>query len=379
MQNERRPPRIAIVSDPLVQRGGAERVVEAMAEAFPTAPIHALLYSAKTGPAALASRVVPTWLNRLPGAAQRHRAFLPLYPAAIESIDLRGFDIILSSHHTVAKGLIRNAEQLHLCYCHTPMRALWERPHEEIAALPGALRPAARLLFGRLREWDISTTSRVDQYVANSTTTQKRIRRHWRRESTILYPPIDVDLFTPGGEVSDYYLIASRPVAYKHIDIGITAARRLGRRVIVVGGAPRGPRAEGVEYRGYVSDAELVVLMRGARALLFPQHEDFGMTPLEVNACGRPVVAYGSGGALETVIDGITGTLSAEQDIVSFTAAIARSELLTFEPLRLRAHAEAFARPRFVAALRSLVADMISGDERVGKHYWEEQPWSLKA
>ena len=347
-------PRIAIVSDPLVQRGGAERCVEAMAEAFPDAPIFALLYSAETGPASLASRVVPTWLNRVPGAARRHRAFLPFFPAAVESIDLAGYDVIVSSHHTVAKGVLRRAGQLHISYCHTPMRALWERPHEEIATVPAPLRPFAHALFSRLRVWDVAAAMRVDRFVANSRVTQRRIEQHYGRRSTILNPPIDVDRFTPGGDPDDYYLVASRPVAYKRIDVAIAAARSLGRRVVVTGGVPR-ERIDGVEYRGVVDDAELLALMRGARALLFPQVEDFGMTPLEVNACGRPVVAYGAGGALETVVDGVTGVLSASQEPAAFAAAIVRAESMTFDPVVLRAHAVRFSRPRFIAALQEIV------------------------
>jgi glycosyltransferase involved in cell wall biosynthesis len=352
---EVRQPRIAIVSDPLVQRGGAERVVEAMAEAFPDAPVHALLYSARTGPAALRDRIRPSWLNRVPGSTRRHRAFLPLYRTAIESIDLRGYDIIVTSHHTVAKGIVRHSEQLHVCYCHTPMRALWERSHEEISALPPALRPGARALFASLREWDLATVSRVDHYLANSRTTQRRITLHWMRESTVVYPPIDVHRFTPGGTVGDYYLVASRPVAYKRADIAIAAAKGLGRRVVVVGGTPPGPRIAGIEYRGHVTDGELISLMRSARALLFPQIEDFGMTPLEVNACGRPVVALGEGGALETVLDGVTGALVGQQTVEAFMAGIERFEQIPFSSSVMRSHAERFARPRFIDTLRSEV------------------------
>src|ERR1700730_7670573 len=163
-------PRIAIVSDPLVQRGGAERVGEARAEAFPDAPVHALLYSPETGPSSLADRVTATWLERIPGAARRHRAFLPFYPGAIESIDLRGYDVILSSDHTVAKGVLRTGDQIHVSYCHTPMRALWERSQDELETLPAAMRPFAGILFSRLRAWDVMTVARVDRYLANSRT-----------------------------------------------------------------------------------------------------------------------------------------------------------------------------------------------------------------
>ncbi len=352
-----REPRIAIVSDPLVQRGGAERVVEAIAHAFPAAPIFALLYSPDTGPAKLAPRVRTSWLGRFPGATQRHRAFFPLYRSAIESFDLSDFDVVISSHHTVAKGVLTRADQVHVCYCHTPMRALWERPLAELSTLPAPLRPWAAGVFSRMRVWDAVAANRVDRFVANSSVTQRRIRTYYRRESEILFPPIETEHFTPAGAVGDYYLVASRPVPYKRIDIAIAATAQLGRRLKIVGGRHIVRDAPpNVELLGHVSDDMLCDLMRGARALLFPQYEDFGMTPLEVNACGRPVVAYGAGGALDTVVDGETGTLTPEQTVAGFSEAIERCERIPFDSARLRAHALRFSRSRFEAQMRDVVA-----------------------
>jgi glycosyltransferase involved in cell wall biosynthesis len=353
-------PRVAIVSDPLVQRGGAERCVEAMAAAFPDAPIFALLYSAQTGPSALAPRIVSSPLQRIPGATRRHRWLLPLFAAAIESFDLSGYDVILSSHHTVAKGVLRSADQVHVCYCHTPMRALWERPFEEIRALPPPLRPLAAATFRRLRVWDYATAARVDRFIANSVTTQRRIAKHYRRESTVLHPPIDVDRFTPGPEQvpDDYYLIAARLVPYKRVDIAVAATAALGRRLVVVGGGPgehvvRGARH--VDYRGHVSDDEVVRLMRGARAMLFPAHEDFGMAPVEMMACGRPVIAYGAGGAAETVVDGESGVLAREQSVPAFIDAIERFESAPFDRGRIRSIAERYSSAIFRSRLKQLV------------------------
>jgi glycosyltransferase involved in cell wall biosynthesis len=355
-----RASRVAIVSDPLVQRGGAERVVQTLAEIFPDAPVFAILYSPERGPSALAPRVRESWLRRIPAAARRHRALLPLFPAAVESFDLSTFDVIISSHHTAAKGFIRDANQLHICYCHTPMRALWERPHDEIATLPPIARPAARALFSRLRTWDYVAAGRVDCFIANSRTTQARIAKHYGRPSEIVYPPIDTERFTPGGSVGDYYLIVSRPVPYKRIDVALCAAARLGRRVVLAGGGnvPPGMTGANVEVVGRVSDHQLVRLMRGARALLFPQLEDFGMTALEMNACGRPVIAYGAGGALETVVSGRTGVFAAAQTPAAFAAAIETFESIEagFDPLRIRRHAEQFSGERFVRELLSVVA-----------------------
>jgi glycosyltransferase involved in cell wall biosynthesis len=335
--------RIAIVSDPLVQHGGAERVVEALAWAFPDAPIFALLYSAERGPAKLAARIRPSWLNAVPRAKETHRAFLPFFRNAIESFDLSEYDVIVSSHHTVAKGVVTRADQVHVCYCHTPMRSLWERPAAELATLPRPMRQLGAVLLSHLRVWDAVTAARVDHFVANSTTTRRRIASYYRRESEVVFPPIETDFFTPGGAVGDYFLVASRPVPYKRVDIAIAATAQLGLPLKIVGGKHAVRDAPpNVELLGHVCDDELRDLMRGARALLFPQYEDFGMTPLEVNACGRPVIAYGKGGALDTVVDGVTGLLVPEQSVAAFVEALERFERferLMFDSAAAREHA----------------------------------------
>jgi glycosyltransferase involved in cell wall biosynthesis len=353
-----RPPRVAIVSDPLVQRGGAERVVEAMARVFPEAPIYTILYSSTAGPPSLRSRVISSPLGRIPGAARRHRLLLPFFPAAIESFDLRGFDVVLSSHHTVAKGLIRGAEAAHVCYCHTPMRALWERSHEELGTLPAPLRPFGAALFRGLRVWDVATVPRVDAFLANSETTQLRIRKHYNRESTVVYPPIEIGRFTPcEEEPEDYYLVASRLVPYKRVELALEAAQLANRKLIIVGDGPGRAAlvARGANLRGHVSDAQLGALMRGARALIFPQYEDFGMTPVEMMACGRPVIAFGRGGAAETIVDGETGILVHEQTPEAFAAAIHRFETLDITVDACRRRAESFSFDRFANAIREAV------------------------
>ncbi len=358
-----RPPRVAIVSDTMMQSGGAERVVEALAEAFPEAPIFCVLYSPAHGPKAIEGRIVQSWLHRLPSAEAYSKALLPLYPSAIESFDLSEFDVIVSSHHTLAKGLMRTSGQKHVCYCHTPMRSLWERPHEEIHRAPQIVRPLVSALLAGLRAWDVSTIFRVDRFIANSRLTSERIAKHYRQESQVLYPPIDVTRFTPGDEdVRDYYLVASRNVPYKRVDLAVSAAERLERRLIVVGdGTDRLACASRfVTYYGKVSDTKLLSLMREARALLFPQVEDFGMTVLEMNACGRPVIAFGSGGALETVIDGVTGVIFEEQSVAGLAAAIERFETLDFDPATIRRHAQHFSKERFVDAIRAIVDDTYS-------------------
>ncbi len=352
---------MAIVSDALVQHGGAERVVEAIAEAFPKAPIFALVYSADRGPAGLRPRVRPSWLQRAPFVETQHRKYLPLYASAIESFELGNYDVIVSSHHSVAKGVLRNADQVHVCYCHTPMRVLWERSAEELRTLPAPVRPLAAAYLSRLRVWDYAAAGRVDTFVANSTVTKNRIAKHYHRESTLLAPPIDIERFTPATSADGaggYYLVAARNVPYKRVDIAVAAAKIAGVPLVVCGGDhPSAQNVPGVRSLGIVDDHQLRTLMREARALLFPQLEDFGMTPLEMNACGRPTIAYGAGGALETVIGGETGILVSEQTPEAFAAAIHRFETMRFAPEVLRAHAERFSRSAFIENMRAIVLD----------------------
>jgi glycosyltransferase involved in cell wall biosynthesis len=351
-------PRVAIVSDPMCQAGGAERVVEALSEAFPDAPIFSILYSPAHGPRSIQHRVVQSWLHRLPGATSYARALFPLYPSAIESFDLAEYDVLVSSHHTLVKGLLRNSNQTHICYCHTPMRALWELPHEEVTRAPAIVRPLIRAMLLALRSWDFTTAARVDHFVANSRLTSDRIRMHYRRDSIVVHPPIEIDRFVPGNvEVGDYYLVAARNVPYKRIDLAIEACERLARRLIVVGeGTDRLARdSRCVTFLGKVSEEKLRGLLQGTRALLFPQKEDFGMALLEANACGRPVIAYGAGGALETVLDGRTGVLFPEQSVEGMMAAIESFERREFDPAEIREHAELYSKKRFIATMQTLV------------------------
>jgi glycosyltransferase involved in cell wall biosynthesis len=360
-----RAPRVAIVSDPLVQRGGAERCVEVFARTFPNAPIFAVLYSPQTGPASIANRVTVSPLGKIPGGTRRHRWLLPLYPGAVESFDLADYDVILSSHHTAAKGIVRSARQHHICYCHTPMRALWERPFDEVRSLPAPARPLAAGMLSKLRVWDYVTAARVDEFIANSETTRTRIAKHYGRTSRVVHPPIDVSRFSPGpGVEGDYYLVASRLVPYKRVDLAVAATAKLGRKLVVVGAGPglRDVQAPHVDYRGHVSDAELLALMRGARAMIFPAFEDFGMAPVEMMACGRPVVAYAAGGALETVVEGVTGTFAHKQTPHAFAEAIQRLEQMQLDPQRIREHAQRFSQERFIDTLRDIV---LSGYERL--------------
>lgn len=353
-------PRVAIVADAMVTLGGGERVVEALAEAFPSAAIFAVMHDPSRTGAHLASRVRTSWLNGIPLARRYAKALLPFIPNAVESFDLRGFDVIVSSNHTLAKGILRSADQVHICYCHTPLRALWEQPHSELFRVPRVLRPLARGMLLNLRIWDYCAAARVDHFVANSVTTQRRIAAHYRRESTVLSPPIDVEAFRPGPESGEYYLVVSRNVPYKRIELAIEAAQRLGRRLVIAGeGTDKLPFAGAlIERRGKVGAAELLRLMQGARALLAPQIEDFGMAILEMNACGKPVIAFAAGGALETVIDGKNGVLFSEQTTDALATAIMRFEQMPFDSAVVRREALNYSKESFMSRIRQMVYDV---------------------
>jgi glycosyltransferase involved in cell wall biosynthesis len=245
------------------------------------------------------------------------------------------------------------------------MRALWERTWEELETLPRAARPLAARAFANLREWDYITAARVDLFIANSQTTRERIERHYRRESRIIYPAIDTVRFAydPTATVGDYYLVASRLVPYKRVDLAIAATAQLKRKLVLVGTGPDKKHAgnDHVEYLGHVPEDRLIALMRGAKALIFPGFEDFGMTPVEMMACGRPVIAYGKGGALETVVDGTSGVFAGEQSVDAFVDAIVRSEAIEFDSARIAEHAQASSFARFEQAMLEAVADVVHG------------------
>ena len=364
--------RVAVVHHWFVTRGGGERVAECIAALFPQAEIFTLLAGEAGLPRSLRDRVLHTSvLQRIPGARGHHRHFLPLYPEAVESLDLRGFDLVLSSDSGPVKGVRVSPGAVHICYCHSPMRYLWDGFEAYKAAMGGVTRAVFAATAGRVRRWDAEAAERVTHFVANSQYVADRIRRCYAREAEVLHPPIDlhraaaVETVAPGEE----YLCAGRLVAYKRTEVLIEACRRLGRRLRVAGTGPelatlqRMAAASGaeVEFLGELSTEVLWAEFAGCRALLFAADEDFGMVPLEAQACGRPVIAYGAGGSLETVRGtgpARTGTYFAEQTAESAAEAIGRWEREgepAFRSGDARAWAEGFATPLFLERYRALV------------------------
>ena len=354
--------RVAIVHEWLTVPGGSENVVLAMLELFPQAELFTSVYDPAPWPARLRDRPVhASFLDRIPGARRHYQRLLPLMNAAFESFDLSGFDLVISSSHACAKNVLTGPLTPHLCYCHTPMRYAWDPSFLAGERLGPAGRAAATALLPRLRRQDALAASRPDTYLANSRYVAARIAKFYRREATVLHPPVAVDalLETPRAP-EDYYLCFGRLVPYKRVDLAIAACRRLGRRLKVAGAGREAARLRalaggGVEFLGRVPDADVPALLAGARALLFPGEEDFGVVPVEAQAAGTPVIAYGVGGVRDSVVDGATGLFFAEQSADALADAIRRFEARRWEPAIARANARAFAPERFHAGLARAV------------------------
>ena len=357
--------RVAIVHDWLNQSGGAERVLAEIHSLFPTAPVYAIVYDPERAPAVTRSwDVRPSFLQRIPLARRKHQPFLPLMPLAVEQWDLTGFDLVISTSSACAKGIVPRPGATHVCYCHTPFRYIWDHYYDYTRGmrLRGLIAPVAHWL----RLWDQLSAARVDHFVANSHWVASRIRSYYRRDSEVIHPPVDVDRFRVSSSgVDDYYLVVSRFVTYKRIDLAVQAANRLGRRLLVVGDGPNRAKLEAmagptVEFLGWRSDEEIAELYARCRAFLFPGWEDFGIAPVEAQAAGRPVIAFGRGGALETVVEGATGVFFHEQTVDALVAAMQRAEMMDFDPSACRSNAERFDAREFRRRFRAAVEAQLS-------------------
>lgn len=349
--------RVAVVHDWLTIPGGSEDVVMELLEMFPRARLFTSVYDPAPWPPPIAGRDVrTTWLNRLPGATRHYPKLLPLMTGAFRSFDLSGFDLVLSSNHACAKNVRVPEGALHVCYCHTPMRYAWDESLLEGEEIGSLSRRALPLLLSRLRRQDLEGVASVDAFVANSHHVAGRIRMHYGRDADVVNPPVDVGrlLAAPRQPDGGCYLVFGRVVPYKRVELAVSACARLGRALKVAGDgrALEGVRAAArghpqIELLGRVSDEQRDALLLGARALLFPGQEDFGIVPVEAQAAGLPVIAYGVGGASETVIDGRTGVLFSEQTVEGLAAAIGRFEGLALDPDAARENAARFSRERF--------------------------------
>ncbi len=345
----------AIVHDWLVSMGGAERVLEAIVKLYPS-PIYTLLdhlklkdYQTKT-----------SFLQKIPGSSKIYRNLLPLFPKAIESFDLSTYDLILSDSHAVAKGAVTHPKQLHICYCHTPMRYVWDLYETYLVEMSSFKRRLAKPFLRYLKKWDLKTLSRVSHFIANSYYVAERIKKNYGRDASVIYPPVATDLFQISKKKEEFYLTVARLVPYKKIDLIVEAFGHLpSKRLIVIGDGPEMARIKSkakknIELLGWQSDELMRDYMGKAKAFVFAADEDFGIATVEAQAAGTPVIAFGHGGSLETVTKE-TGLFFSEQSVRSIAEAIGRFEQKTFDPNTIRHHASRFSRERFANQYRSFV------------------------
>ena len=358
---------------------GGERCLEVFCELFPDADLFTLLHVPGRVSALIERRrIVTTFVQRLPAVATRYRYYLPLFPSAVESFDLRGYDLVLSSSHCVAKGARPTPGTPHVCYCFTPMRYVWDLYDDYFGRGAGRLtRLVMPAVAARLRRWDRESSARVDRFVAISRHVATRIDRCYGRSAAVIYPPVDVQRFDVAeGDDDGFYLIVSALAPYKRLDLALQAAGRLDRRLLVVGTGPEERRLRalagpGVELLGHRSDDEIAELYRRCRAVLFPGLEDFGIVPVEAMAAGRPVIAFAAGGALETVVPPggdrpPTGLFFHAQTVDALAEAMRRLEsgAVAFDPKALRARADEFDRARFKERIAAFLAEAVAGTAR---------------
>lgn len=377
--------RIALVHDHLGQDGGAERVLAVLQEMYPSAPTFTLVHNPdRANPAFLKRDIRTSFLQRLPFAKRHYQWYLGLMPNAVERYDLTDFDLVISNSASFARGVITRPETLHIDYCHSPTRYLWSDTHRYVDELhyPGLVKTFVPFMLTKLRQWDRLAADRVDEFFANSRAVQQRITKYYRRPSVIMHPPVDVEDFQVSPSVGDYYLIGGRLVSYKRYDLAVRAFNRLGLKLKIFGSGPeeaplRAMAKPNIEFLGKVSRSQLAELYARSIAFLHPQEEDFGITALEANAAGRPVIAYAAGGALETVVPGLSGTFFADQEWETLADTIIRFQPETYQPEKIRQHAATFSTAQFQKRFSSAVDaawehyrhSSESGRERKGKNY----------
>lgn len=358
----------ALIHDWFSTYAGAEKCVESFTNIWDDFEIYSLidfLKGADRDKILKGKHAHTSFIQKLPFAKDKYRNYLPLFPLAIEQFDLSGYDVVLSSSHAVAKGVLTHSNQLHIAYVHTPIRYAWDLYHQYLResgldrGLKGVL---AKYFLHKIRLWDASTANRVDHYVANSRYIARRIKKTYGKPSDVIYPPVDVDKFTLRETKEEFYLTASRMVPYKKIDLIVEAFSQTDKKLLVIGDGPdmakiRSKAGKNVELLGFADDETMADLMGRAKAFVFAAEEDFGITPVEAQACGTPVICFGRGGARETVLDGESGLYFMEQNAKELLAAVAKFEQNydKFEPTKIRENSLKFSRARFEAEIKSYV------------------------
>lgn len=361
--------RVALVHDWLTGMRGGEKVLEVLCELYPAADLFTLIHvRGSVSPSIERLRPRTSWLQYLPGVSRYYRYCLPLFPAVIEQFDLDRYDLIVSTSHCAAKAVVKPGKARHLCYCFTPMRYAWDQFGAYFG--PGRVGPLAsgvmKPMLSALARWDAATAGRADRYLAISQHVASRIERYYNRQAIVVYPPVDTTFYCPADTAPEpFLLIVSALVPYKRIDVAIDACRRVGRPLRIVGTGPERERlmkAAGpdVTFLGSVTNEAIRDLYRRATAVLLPGEEDFGIAPVEAQACGRPVVALGRGGALETVVDGVTGILVEESSGEALAEGITRACQTRFEAEVIRRHALRFDRSAFAAAMTTSIEELLA-------------------
>jgi len=359
--------KIALAHDHLNQIGGAEKVLAEFHSLYPEAPIFTLLHD----PEALGGftngwDIKTSFIKDLPGGKRFFKWYLWLMPTAVEQFDLSAFDVVITSTSALIKGVVVKPQTLNICYCHTPTRYLWSDTLQYTSELPQPwlVKKILPLVLTRLRQWDYVAAQRVDNFVANSKFVQARIAKYYRRESKIIYPPVETEKYKTLAEPEDYYLVVSRLRPYKRVDLVIRAFNKLGIPLRVIGGGEQEEELKlmaksNITFLGQVSEEEKVKQMAHCRALIHPQEEDFGITAVEAQAAGRPVIAYGSGGALETVQDGLTGKFFSEQSWEALADAVVRFRYEKYNPEIIQKHAQKFSKARFVTEWKEYMSSIV--------------------
>jgi len=362
--------RVALVHDYLNQYGGAERVLEALCEIWPEAPIFTLIYDQhRTGSAFEGRKIKTSFLQKIPFVKSHHRPFLMLMPLGIEKFDLSKYDLVISDSASFAKGVIVRPKTRHICYCHTPTRYVWDDSHKYIKefSYPDFIKNLVPLFLNYLRLWDEAAAARPDLYLANSHFVSRRIKKYYNRPSAVIYPPVKTDSFFISKQLGDYFLLVSRFLPYKKIDLAIEAFNRLGWPLKIIGDGPEAKKLRqlakpNIEFVGLVSEKELRNYYARCRALIFPQEEDFGIVAVEAMAAGRPVIAYQAGGALEIVKDGETGAFFKEQTPDSLVAALQNVKIEKFSPQLIREHARQFDKEIFKKKIKEFVGESLKNN-----------------
>jgi glycosyltransferase involved in cell wall biosynthesis len=363
--------KVALVHDWLTGMRGGEKCLEVLCELYPEADLFTLLHNKGSVSATIERREIHTsFVQHLPLAEAMYRNYLPLFPKAIERFDFTPYDLIISTSHCVAKGAIPREGALHICYCHTPMRYVWEM-YEEYFGKGQAGFPTRMLMSivaPSLRRWDVRTSNRVHYFIANSENVRRRIQRHYHRDAEVIYPPVDASQFQLQTHDDGYFLIVSAFAPYKRIDIAIEAFNELGERLVIVGDGPEGKALKNlaksnIEFAGWASEKTLAGYYQRCTALIFPGEEDFGIVPVEAMAAGKPVIAYGRGGALETVMEkgsNPTGIFFYEQSSQSLLNAINKFRTSSFNPSAIRNHALQFDRSVYKAKMKSFIEQKVA-------------------